>query len=348
MRKEIRIGDKLIGEGHPTFVIAELSGNHNMIYERAEAILREAKRVGADAIKLQTYRADTITIDANGEQFRTKSNGPWAGQTLYELYEKAYTPWEWQPRLKKIADELGIILFSSPFDETAVDFLEETGICAYKIASYEINDIGLIRRCAITGKPIFFSTGIANENDIDLAIQTCLDAGNDKIILLKCTSEYPAPYEHMNLLTIPYMKEKYDCIVGLSDHSLGDEVAIGAVALGATVIEKHLTMKRTDGGVDSDFSIEPEEMGSMIYKIHNIERALGKPIIDTEGSNNENKGRSLYVVKSIKKGELITKDNVKSIRPGYGLHTKYYEDVLGKKAARDLEYAKPLEWRDLE
>ncbi|MCM1495265.1 MAG: pseudaminic acid synthase [Bacteroides sp.] len=350
MRKEIKIGNKVIGDGHPTFVIAEMSGNHNLDYARAEAIIYAAKESGVDAIKLQTYTADTITLDSSEPYFNTEEGGLWEGQSLYELYKQAYTPWEWQPKLKSLADELGLILFSSPFDETAVDFLEEMEVPAYKIASFEINDIGLIRKVAQTGKPIIMSTGIAAISDIELAIKTCKEENNDQIILLKCTSAYPAPYEEMNLRLIQNMKETFNCCTGISDHSLGDEVAIAATALGANVIEKHFTIRRSEGGVDSEFSMEAEEMALMVNRIRNVEKALGR--VDYTMTKIQEKeryfSRSLFVATDVKKGDIITRENVRSVRPGIGLHTKYLDKIIGKRVTRDIKYATPLSMGDIE
>lgn len=350
MERIINIGNRKVGDGQPCFIIAEMSGNHNMDFDRAAEIVRAAKAAGVDAIKLQTYTADTITLKSDKPMFATGEGSLWEGRTLYDLYEEAYTPWEWQPKLKKLADELGIILFSSPFDVTAVDFLEEMDVEAYKIASFEINDIGLLKKVAATGKPVIISTGIADMGDIDLAIRTCEAEGNDKIILLKCTSEYPAPYSEMNLKMIPNMKETFGCPIGLSDHSLGDEIAVAAVALGATVIEKHFTLARADGGVDSAFSMECEEMKNMVQRIRNVEQALGRVSYAlSESQKRERKSsRSLFSSKKISKGELFTPDNVKSVRPGIGLHTKYLDDIIGKRAARDIEYAEPLDFADIE
>ena len=350
MKSRIKIGNKIIGDDCPTFVIAEMSGNHNLDYSRAERMIYAAKESGVDAIKLQTYTADTITLQSDSFAFRTEEGGLWEGQSLYDLYKQAYTPWEWQPKLKALADELDIILFSSPFDETAVDFLEKMEVPAYKIASFEINDIGLIRKVARTGKPIIISTGIAGIADIALAIETCQKEGNEQIILLKCTSAYPAPYEEMNLRLIQNMKETFGCWAGLSDHSLGDEVALAATALGANVIEKHFTLKRSDGGVDAEFSMEVDEMSDMVRRIRNIEKALGK--VDytiTEVQEKERHfSRSLFVVVDMKKGDVITKENIRSVRPGIGLHTKYLEDIIGKKINKDMSYATPLSMRDIE
>lgn len=350
MKRSVLIGNKRVGDQEPTFIIAELSGNHNQSFERAKQLIKAAKDLGADAVKIQTYTADTITLNSNKPYFYTEEGGLWEGQTLYELYQKAYTPWEWQPELKKYADEIGILLFSSPFDETAVDFLEKMDVPAYKIASFEINDIGLLRKVSRTGKPILISTGTADISDISLALRICREEGNENVILLKCTSAYPAPYADMNLKMIPNMKETFGCLAGLSDHSMGDEVAVAAVALGANVIEKHFTLQRSDGGVDSGFSMEASEMKEMVNHIRNVEAALG--CVDYNLSEIQMKerhfGRSLFVVEDMKKGDVISKENVKSVRPAVGLHTKYLDEIIGKKVTRDIEYATPLGYGDIE
>lgn len=347
MNRNITIEKQIVSPGSRTYIIAEMSGNHNMSFERAAEIVMAAKKAGADAIKLQTYTADTITLDCDKSYFMTQSDSLWSGTTLYKLYEKAYTPWEWQPKLKQLADEIGITLFSSPFDLTSVDFLEKMNVPAYKVASFEINDIPLIKKMAGTGKPIIISTGIAKLEDIQLAIETCRKEGNENVILLKCTSAYPAPYEDMNINVIPNMSETFDCLVGLSDHSMGDEVAIAAVALGAKVIEKHVTLSRSDGGVDAEFSMEIDEFAEMVRKIRNIEKALGKVTYElTQKQLNSREGsRSLFIAEDIKKGQEFTAENVKSVRPGNGMHTKHYFDVLGKVATCDLEKGTPLEWK---
>ena len=318
--------------------------------ERAKQIIKAAKDAGADAIKLQTYRPDTITVDCYGPEFMATPGSPWEGMNLYELYATAYTPWEWHKELFEYAKEVGITCFSSPFDLTAVDFLEELNAPAYKIASFEINDIPLIRKVAKTGKPIIISTGIAELADIELALQTCYEAGNNNVILLKCVSEYPTQYEELNLKTISHMKETFDCIVGLSDHSMGNAVDVAGVALGACVVEKHMTLRRADGGPDGSFSMEPEEFSEMIENIRNIEKALGKVtyVLTAKQKKSRGRSRSLYVVNNIKKGEIFTSENVKSIRPNFGLHTKYYDDVLGKKATCDLEKGTAMKWSYVE
>lgn len=347
MNKQVSIGSKVIGSECKTFIIAEMSANHLMDLNRAKKIIKAAKEAGADAIKLQTYRPDTITIDCYGPEFMATPGSPWEGMNLFELYKTAYTPWEWHAELFDYAREIGIICFSSPFDLTAVDFLEELNAPAYKIASFEINDIPLIRKCAKTGKPIIISTGIADLADIELALNTCKEAGNDNVILLKCVSEYPTPYEELNLRTIPHMKDTFDCIVGLSDHSMGNAVDVAGVTLGACVIEKHLTLRRADGGPDGMFSMEPEEFAEMVENIRHIEMALGtiRYELTDKQKNSKGRSRSLYIVEDVKAGDIFTEKNVKSIRPNFGIHTKYYDVVLGKKAVCDLKKGTALDWK---
>lgn len=343
------IGEHEISADSPVYIVAEMSANHNMDFERAKEIIKAAAEAGADAIKIQTYTPDTITIDCKDECFRTQSK-LWEGMTLYELYQKAYTPWEWQEDLKEYAESLGIDFFSSPFDITAVDFLEKLNVIAYKIASFEINDIPLIRKVASTGKPIIISTGIAYLEDIELAIRTCREQGNNNIVLLKCLSAYPAPFEEMNLRVIPNLGETFGCEVGLSDHSLGSETAIVAVTLGARMVEKHLTLSREDGGADAAFSMEPDEFALMVKQIRNVEKALGKVTYQLTPKQVEQRegSRSLFIVRDVKKGERFTTENVKSIRPGIGLHTKYYEEILGRKAKEDFNLGTPLSWDKIE
>ncbi len=346
MNRHIKIGKHVISADSPAFVVAELSANHNMDFDRAVAIMRAAKEAGADAVKIQTYTADTITLDCDAPCFQITQGTLWDGMTLHKLYETAYTPWEWQPKLKKIAEDMGLEFFSSPFDLTAVDFLEEMGVPAYKIASFEINDIPLIRKIARLGKPVIFATGIARLSDIELAVQTCKEEGNEDVILLKCTSAYPAAYEDVNLRTIPSMAETFDCIAGLSDHTMGSAVPGAAVALGARVVEKHLTLRRSDGGADSAFSMEPEEFGEMVDNIRKIELALGKVTYDLtpRAAREREHSRSLFVAKDMKAGEIFTPENLRSVRPADGLHTKYYEELLGKKISRDAELGTPMSW----
>lgn len=346
MTNEIKIDNFKIGDYSATFIIAEISANHNGNFENAVKIIKEAKKSGADAIKLQTYTADTITLDCNNEYFQINQGTIWDGTTLHKLYQEAYTPWEWQPELKKIAEEEGLICFSSPFDKTSVDFLEKMNVPAYKIASFEIMDIPLIEYVATKGKPIIISTGIATLADIEEAVNACKRMGNDQIILLKCTSAYPAPMGEINLNTIPNIRETFNTLVGLSDHTLGMEVAVASVALGAKVIEKHFILDRSEGGPDAAFSMEPQEFKTMVNAIRNVEKALGtvKYHLSEKIEKSREFSRSLFVVKNIKAGEIFTEDNVKSIRPGFGMHTKYYKDVIGKKAKINIEKGTPMEW----
>lgn len=349
MKKELYIGERMISENSPAYIIAEMSANHLMDFERAKKIIYELSDSGVDAVKLQTYTADTITIDCDNEEFQIHG-GLWDGETLYTLYQKAYTPWEWQKDLVAYANSLGLACFSSPFDLTAVDFMDEIGMPAYKVASYEINDIPMIRKIAKKGKPIIISTGTAYLEDVERALQVCKEEGNENVVLLKCTSAYPCPYEDMNINVIPLMKNTFDCMVGLSDHTLGSEVALGSIALGAKVIEKHVTLKREDGGPDAAFSMEMEEFIDMVRQIRNLEKALGKATFElTDKQKAARAGtRSLYVVKDIKAGEAISEDNVRSIRPGRGLHTMHYEELLGKRVTMDLKKGTPLSWNMVE
>lgn len=346
MKKEVQIKGKHISKGSPTFIIAEMSANHLMNFYKAVELIKVAKECGVDAIKLQTYTPDTITIDCDNEYFQIKQGTIWDGTTLHKLYQTAYTPWEWQPKLKEIAEEMGLICFSSPFDLTAVDFMGQMDMPAYKIASFEINDIPFIRKIAKLGKPIIMSTGIAKLEDIERALQVCKEEGNEEVILLKCTSAYPAPYEEINLKVIPHMSDMFDCLVGLSDHTMGTAVAVAGVALGAKVVEKHLILNRAEGGPDAAFSMEPHEFKKMVEEIRTVEKALGKvtyELTDKQKKSREH-SRSLFIVKDIKAGEVLTEENVRSIRPGYGLHTMYYEEVLGKKVKLDLKKGTPLSW----
>lgn len=350
MNKNFKIGTRMVGEGAPVFIVAEISANHNQDYNRAVEIIHAAKEAGADAVKLQTYTADTITIDCDDECFQINEGTIWDGTTLYKLYQEAYTPWEWQPRLKEEAKKLGLECFSSPFDFTSVDFLEEMKVPAYKIASYEINDIPLIRKIARLHKPVIFATGIAYPEDIERALSVCREEGNEDIILLKCVSSYPTPYEAVNLNVIPTLAKTYDCLTGISDHTMGTIVSAGAIPLGAKMVEKHLTLRRSDGGPDSAFSMEPEEFKKMVNEIRILEKALGSSeyvLTDTQKIEHEG-SRSLFVVKDIPKGGLLTSENIRSIRPGNGLHTMYYEEVLGKHAKHFLKKGTPLTWEIIE
>ena len=346
MNKSFKIGNRIVGEDAPAFIVAEVSANHNQDYNRAVEIIHAAAEAGADAVKLQTYTADTITIDCDDDCFQIKEGTIWDGTTLYKLYSEAYTPWEWQPRLIEEAKKLGLECFSSPFDLTSVDFLSKLDVPAYKIASYEINDITMIRKIAALHKPMIFATGIAYPEDIALALDTCKAEGNEDIILLKCVSSYPTPYEDVNLRVIPTLAKTYDCIAGISDHTMGSIVSAGAVALGAKMVEKHLTLRRADGGPDGAFSMEPEEFATMVRDIRTLEKALGTDeyvLTDTQKLEH-NGSRSLFVVKDIKAGEVLTPDNIRSIRPGIGMHTKHYEEVLGRHAKSDLKKGTPLQW----
>jgi pseudaminic acid synthase len=326
------------------FIIAELSANHGGKIEIAKKTIRAAKRAGADAIKLQTYTADTITLDCKLEHFKITQGTHWDGQYLYDLYKKASLPWEWHKELFELANEEGLICFSSPFDFTAVDFLETLDCPIYKIASFEITDIPLIKYVASKGKPIIISTGIAAIQDIELAINTCKEEGNNDITILKCTSAYPASPEDANLLTIPDIAKRFGVKVGLSDHTLGTESPMVAAALGATVIEKHFILDKSIGGADAHFSLDENEFKEMVDAVRLTEKLLGK--IDYEMTEKKIKSRefsrSLFVVEGVKKGDLITPENVRSIRPGYGLHPKYYSEILGKTFSADIKRGTPM------
>lgn len=347
---DIKIDTRIINENSPCFIIAELSANHNQNIDIAKQTIKAAKESGADAIKLQTYTPDTMTIDCDNEYFKIKQGTVWDGTTLYKLYEKAYTPWHWHKELKEYAQKLGLIFFSTPFDKSATDFLEEIGVEVYKVASFEITDIPLIEYIASKGKPMIISTGIATLQDLELVVNSCKKVGNDKIILLKCTSSYPAKLEDCNLLTILDLKERFNVISGLSDHSMEIEVPITAVALGGKVIEKHFILDRNIGGPDSGFSMEPEEFKKMVDSIRKVEKSLG--IIDYELTEKKKKNRqfsrSLFVVNDMKAGEVITEDNVRPIRPGFGMHPKYYNYILGKKIKQDTKKGTPLTFEIIE
>jgi pseudaminic acid synthase len=341
----IMIGNRKIGENEPTLIVAELSANHLQDFDLAKKIIEAARDAGADAVKLQTYTADTITLDCDTEHFKLKGT-IWEGKTLYQLYEEAYTPWEWQPKLKEFAESLGLLCFSSPFDITAVDFLEDMNVPAYKVASFEITDIPLIEYIASKKKPVVISTGIAHISDIEEAIGACRREDNDDIILLKCTSAYPTPLSEVNLRTIPDLSSRFNVLVGLSDHTLDISVPVAAVALGACLIEKHLTMSRDLGGPDADFSLEPNEFETMVNTIREVEEALGEisyTLTDRMKRSREF-SRSLFVTQDIKKGEVFSSDNVKSVRPGYGLPPKYLKEILGKRARMAIKRGTPLEW----
>lgn len=342
-------GDKIkkfsIGKEHNPFVIAEMSGNHNGSLERALAIVDAAAAAGVNALKIQTYTAETMTLDLHeGEFYIDDPSSLWNGQSLYSLYQQAYTPWEWHEPIFARCSELGIIGFSTPFDETAVDFLESLNVPCYKIASFEMTDLNLIAKVAKTGKTMIISTGMATVGEIDETVRIAKDNGCPEVILLKCTSTYPANAEDSNLLTIPHMRQLFQCEIGLSDHTLGIGAALASVALGATVIEKHFTLCRAEGGVDSAFSLEPSEMKMLVEGATQAWRALGTIKYGPTKREKLSGRRSLYVVKDIKKGETFTKENIKTIRPGYGLEPKYLELVLGRRAKSDIKMGTPFSW----
>lgn len=332
------------------FIVAELSANHGQDIQIAKDTIKAIKEAGADAVKIQTYTADTITIDCDNEYFQIKQGTLWDGTTLYKLYQEAYTPWEWHKEIFDYGKEVGIMIFSSPFDKTAVDLLESLDTPAYKVASFEITDIPLIEYIASKGKPVIISTGIATIGEIKEAVDTCKKVGNYDITLLKCTSSYPAPYEDMNILTIPNMKETFGVNVGLSDHSMGSTVALGAVALGATFIEKHVILDRSIGGPDAEFSMEIDEFKIMVEEIRKLEKALGKIEYDLTEKVIKNRtfSRSLFFTEEINVGEMITEINMRSIRPGYGMHPRHYNEVLGKKATKDIKRGTPVDWSYIE
>jgi pseudaminic acid synthase len=343
---KVQIGERSIGPGRSVYVIAELSANHNQDFDQAVRIIEAAKQAGADAIKLQTYTADTMTIASDREEFRIAGGTIWDGRKLHELYVEAYTPWDWQPRLKKVAGDLGMDLFSSAFDSTAVDFLEKMGVPAHKVASFELVDIPLIQRIARTGKPVIMSTGMATVEEIEEALNAAREAGATQIALLKCTSAYPAPPEEMNLRTIPEMARRFEVPVGLSDHTMGISVPVAAVALGACIIEKHLTLSRATPGPDSAFSLEPHEFKAMVDAVRTTEKTLGTVHFGLSEKEQASRAfrRSLFVVEDVKQGETFNTGNVRSIRPGDGLHPRHLAEVLGKRAAQAITRGTPLNW----
>ncbi|MCK4598760.1 pseudaminic acid synthase [Candidatus Bipolaricaulota bacterium] len=346
MASSIEISRRRIGPAYPVYIVAEMSANHNQNFDRAVKILEAAKEAGADAVKLQTYTPDTMTIDIDSELFRHGKGSLWAGRTLYDLYSEAYMPWDWQPKLKKIANDLGLDLFSTAFDPSAVDFLEEIDVPVHKIASFEIVDIALVEHMARTGKPIIISTGMATLAEIEEAVRTAQEAGANQIALLKCTSAYPAPPEEMNLHTIPHLAQAFNVPVGLSDHTLGIAVPVAAVALGACIVEKHFTLSRAAPGPDSAFSLEPHEFKAMVEAIRVAEKALGEvryELGEREAASRAFR-RSLFVVKDMKAGEVFTEENVRSIRPGYGLPPKLLKEVLGRRVAQEIGRGTPLDW----
>ncbi len=342
----IIINQRRIGSGYRTYLVAEMSANHGREYEKAVRIIEAAAEAGADAIKLQTYTPDTLTIDCDREYFRIKGT-MWEGRNLYDLYREAHTPWDWQPKLKEVAQGLGMDLFSTPFDASAVDFLEAMDVPCYKVASFEIVDIPLLKKVAGAGKPVIMSTGMATLAEIEEAVDTLREAGCEQLALLKCTSAYPAPVEEMNLRTIPHLAEAFHVPVGLSDHTPGIEVPITAVSFGACIIEKHFTLDRSLTGPDSAFSLEPGEFKAMVNAVRTAEKALGEVRYGVSQREEESKvfRRSLFIVKDVVAGEVFTEDNVRSIRPGYGLHPRHLEDVLGRHATIDVEAGTPLAWK---
>jgi pseudaminic acid synthase len=347
MTKEFKIAGKLIGRNQTPFVIAEMSGNHNQSLERALEIVEAAAKTGAHALKIQTYTPDTMTLDLDEREFHISDpKSLWAGSSLYKLYGEANTPWEWHKPIFDRARELGIIAFSTPFDDTAVDFLESLDVPCYKIASFENTDLPLIRRVAATGKPLIISTGMATVAELDETVFAARDAGCKDLILLKCTSTYPATAENTNILTITHLRELFGCEVGLSDHTMGVGVSVASVALGAAVIEKHFTLNRADGGVDSTFSMEPAEMAQLVVETERAWQALGKVSYGPTAKEMESLvfRRSLYIVKDLKAGEILTRENVRAIRPGLGLPTKYLHVVLGKAVSRNVGVGTALSW----
>ena len=347
MNEQIKIAGRSIGREYPPFIVAEMSGNHSQSLEMALEIVEAAAKAGVHAVKLQTYTADTLTIDADNEDFTVNdSNSLWKGQTLYKLYQQAYTPWEWHEPIFKRCHELGLIAFSSPFDESAVDFLEGLNVPAYKIASFENNHLPLIRKAASTGKPLIVSTGMATIAELDEAVRTAREAGCKELILLKCTSTYPAAPKDTNLRTVPHLRQLFNVEVGLSDHTLGIGVSVASTALGATVIEKHFTLKRSEGGVDALFSMEPDEMKLLVKETHTAWEALGQvrygPTQREEASVMFR--RSIYVVEDIRKGMSFTAKNVRIIRPGNGLHPRHYDFLLSRTASCDIQRGTPMNW----
>lgn len=352
MNMKMKIGKRVVGEGQPVFVVAEISGNHSQDFTKAQWLVKAACEAGADAIKLQTYTPDTLTIDSEKKWFwiRNNSNKDWQGMTLYQLYQTAYTPWEWYPALKKITDRYGVILFSTPFDETAVDFLEKMRTPAYKIASYEMGDLELLKKVARTKKPVIISKAMASLQDTALAIKTLRDHGTKDIALLHCVDAYPSKSEDMNLATVADLAKRFKVIPGLSDHSLGIVTSLTSIAFGAKVIEKHITLKRADKGPDAAFSLEPDEFKALVKAVRDAEVAVGKVFYGVSKNEKPNTAykRSLFVVKDMKRGEEFTRQNVRCIRPGYGLAPKHLAQALGKKSRQRIERGTPLKWNLIE
>ena len=343
----VNIDGRAVGPGNPPWIVAEMSGNHNQSLERALEIVEAAARAGSDAVKLQTYTADTMTLDVDATSFRIDDpNSLWRGHTLYSLYSEAATPWEWHEPIFKRCRDLGLTAFSTPFDASAVDFLESLSVPAYKIASFEIVDLPLIEKVAATGKPMLVSTGMATVAEIDDAVRAAEDGGCRDLVLLKCTSAYPASSEYINLATIPHLRDLFGVPVGLSDHTLGVGVAVAAVALGAAVIEKHFTLRRADGGVDAAFSVEPEEMAALVHETHEAWKAVGKVQygLSTAEKPSSRFRRSLYITDDLQEGDMLTSTNMRSVRPGDGLPPKYHAVLLGKRVSRSVRKGTPVTW----
>lgn len=349
-RQALKIGDRLVGPGHPVYVVAELSANHNQSFDRALALIDAAHEVGADAVKLQTYTADTMTINCSNEHFRIGKGTIWEGQSLYQLYSVAATPWEWHSELKGRAEARGLDFFSTPFDSTAVEFLEDLGVPAYKVASFEMTDLPLIRTIAATGKPIILSSGMATEEEIRQAVTAARNGGADGLALLRCTSAYPAKPSEADLRTIPDFARRFDVVPGLSDHTLGIAVPVAAAALGACIVEKHLTLSRDDPGPDAAFSLEPDEFSEMVTAVRIAEKALGEIRYGPRGGELPSVvfRRSLFVVEDVTRGEKLTRENIRSIRPGHGLPPDEISRVVGRKACRNLRRGTPLTWEDID
>ncbi len=340
-------GLRKVGPGQEVFIVAEMSGNHNQSLECAKQIIEAAAEAGVDAIKLQTYTPDTLTIDCDKDYFKVKTNNSWKGETLYSLYQKAFTPWEWQAELKAYGEAKGLIVFSTPFDETAVDFLEELKVPLYKVASFEIGDLELLAKIGQTKKPVIISRGLASVEEINEAINTLKDNGAPTVAILHCISAYPANPEQMNLATIPDLKQKFNEIVGLSDHGLGLVASLTSIALGATIIEKHFTLNRADGGPDAAFSLEPQEMKELVTAIRQATKAIGSPTYEIGKIEEENLvfKRSIFTIAKIEKGEKLTRQNIRCIRPGYGLAPKHLNKVLDMEAVCQIDRGVPLDWK---
>ncbi|MCK5230875.1 MAG: pseudaminic acid synthase [Desulfobulbaceae bacterium] len=341
----VHINKRKIGSGQPVYIIAEMSANHNQDFNQAVDIIKAAKEAGADAVKLQTYTPDTLTIDCDNDYFQIKET-IWQGKNLYQLYGEAHTPWEWQPKLQEVASSIGLDFFSTPFDATAVDFLEEMAVPLHKVASFELVDLALLKKIGATGKPVIMSTGMASLAEIDEAVRTLNENGCNELALLKCTSAYPAPPADMNLKTIPHLADAFGVAVGLSDHTMGSTVAVAAVSLGACIVEKHFALSRSTPGPDTAFSLEPHEFKAMVQAVREAEKALGVVSYEVTAKERESRifRRSLFVVKDMKGGEIFSQENVRSIRPGHGLHTRYLDDVLGRRAGCDIDRGTPLDW----